>query len=226
MSQYRTTAALRMGLREYRRMPLLWVLLVGLPAYLLAGFGYMIPDTTVLVTIPGDGQRTLSMVDVSIATFTPLVAGLVGGIAGLFLMRATSDADGRLVIAGYRAREVVLARFGLLVAVGLAVTVVAVATTSLVVLTPANLPAFVGATLLGALIWGLLGVIVGLVLDRLGGVYVILFGTMVDMFLFQNPLVADPAAVAPSSRATPRCVSPSTPASPRASTSRPSLSAS
>ena len=197
MSEHRTRTALRMGLRAYRRMPLLWVLLVGLPAYLLAGFAFLLPDATVLVDVPGDGQQALSMVDVYIVTFTPLVAGLVGGIAGLFLVRATSDADGRLVIAGYRAREVVLARIGLVVAVGLAVTAVAVATTSLVVVSPANLPAFAGATLLGALVWGLLGVLAGLVLDRLAGVYLVLFGTMIDMFLFQNPLVADRAAVAP-----------------------------
>jgi ABC-2 type transport system permease protein len=197
MSEHRTATAFRMGLREYRRMPLLWVLLVGLPAYLLAGFASLIPDTTVLVDLPSGGQQPLSLVEVYIATFTPLVAGLVAGIAGLFLMRATSDADSRLVIAGYRAREVVLARFGLVVAVGVTVSIVAVAITSLLVFAPEDLPAFVGATLLGAVIWGLLGVLAGLVLDRLGGVYLILFGTMVDMFLFQNPLVADRAAIAP-----------------------------
>lgn len=197
MSEYRVRTALRMGLREYRRMPLLWILLVGLPAYILGGFASFIPDTSVPVEVPGNGQQLLSMVDVYIATFTPLVAGLVGGIAGLFLVRATRDADARLVIAGYRAREVVLARVGLVAVIGVAVSAVSVATTSIVVFRPANLPAFAAATLLGAVIWGLLGVLAGIVLDRLGGVYLVLFGTMIDMFLFQNPLVEERAAVAP-----------------------------
>lgn len=196
MSEYRTATALRMGLRTYRRMPLLWILLVGLPAYLLVGFAYLIPETTVVVEIPGDGTQSLSMVAVYVTTFAPLVAGLVGGIAGLFLMRATRDADSRLVLAGYRAREVVLARLGLLAAIGLLVSLVAVATATLTVISPANLLALFGATLLGAILWGLVGVLAGLVLDRLAGVYLVLFGTMVDMFLFQNPVVADRSTLA------------------------------
>jgi hypothetical protein len=30
------------------------------------------------------------------------------------------------------------------------------------------------------------------VLDRLAGVYLILFGSMIDLFVFQNPLATDP----------------------------------
>lgn len=197
MSDHRTATALRTGLREYRRMPVLWILLVGLPAYVLVGFGALIPDTTVLIDVPGGGRQAASMVDVYVTVFTPLVAGLVAGVAGLFLMRSTGDADGRLVVAGYRPREVILARVGLLVVVGAAVTAVSVAVATLAVVSPATLPGFVAATLLSALIWGLVGVLAGLVLGRLAGVYLILFGTTVDVFLVQNPLVTDRAWFAP-----------------------------
>ncbi|MGB9966399.1 hypothetical protein [Halobacterium hubeiense] len=38
---------------------------------------------------------------------------------------------------------------------------------------------------------GILGVIVGIVLDRLPGVYVMLFAPMVDILMFQNPLATE-----------------------------------
>ena len=38
------------------------------------------------------------------------------------------------------------------------------------------------------------GEVVGVVLDRLPGVYVMLFAPMLDIFMFQNPLVADALA--------------------------------
>lgn len=196
MSRHRTLTALSMGLREYRRMPVLLALMAGLPAYMILVFGALIPETAVPVSVPGEGTQTLPLVDVYVAMFTPMVAGLVGAIAGLFLMRATREADSRLVIAGYRPREVLLARAGLLGVVGLFVTAIAVGAALTTSLQVAHLGWFVVATVFGALIYGLCGVLGGLVFDRLAGVYVVLFGSMIDMFVFQNPMVADRAAVA------------------------------
>ncbi|UIP01577.1 hypothetical protein Hbl1158_16605 (plasmid) [Halobaculum sp. CBA1158] len=57
--------------------------------------------------------------------------------------------------------------------------------------TPESTVPFVAATLLVGLTYGILGVVVGIVLGRLGGVYVMLFSPMVDVLLFQNPLATD-----------------------------------
>ncbi|MFC7132588.1 MULTISPECIES: ABC transporter permease [Salinibaculum] len=197
MSGHRTLTALAMGVREYRRMPVLLALMVALPAYIIVVFAALVPDTTVPLAVPGEGTQMASMVEVYVAMFTPMVAGLVGAIAGLFLMRATREADSRLIIAGYRPREVLVARTGLLAVVGVFVTAVAVGATFVTPLSVAHFGWFVVATLLGALVYGLFGVLAGLVFDRLAGVYVVLFGSMIDMFVFQNPMVADEAAVAP-----------------------------
>jgi hypothetical protein len=196
MSDHRTLTALAMGVREYRRMPVLLALMAGLPAYLILVFGALIPDSPVPVAVPGEGTQTAPLVDVYVAMFTPMVAGLVGAIAGLFLLRATREADSRLVIAGYRPRELLLARAGLLGAIGLFVTVVAVGVALTTSLQVAHLGWFAVATLLGALSYGFCGVLAGLVFDRLAGVYVVLFGSMIDLFVFQNPMVADRAAAA------------------------------
>ena len=47
---------------------------------------------------------------------------------------------------------------------------------------------FATAAVLVGVTYGILGVIVGLVLGRLPGVYVMLFAPMVDILMFQNPL--------------------------------------
>lgn len=57
--------------------------------------------------------------------------------------------------------------------------------------TPESVVPFVAATLLVGLTYGILGVIVGIVLGRLGGVYVMLFSPMVDVLMFQNPLATE-----------------------------------
>lgn len=197
MSRFRTLTALKMGVHEYTRMPVLLVLMAVLPAYIIFVFAALIPDSPVPLPVPGGSTVQASMVEVYVAMFTPMVAGLVGGIAGLFLMRATRDADSRLVIAGYRPREVLAARFGLLAVVGLFVTAISVGVTMTTPFEATHFGWFVVATLLGALVYGLFGVLVGLVLDRLAGVYLVLFGSMIDMFVFQNPLIEDQAAAAP-----------------------------
>lgn len=57
-----------------------------------------------------------------------------------------------------------------------------------------SIPAFVAATALTALIYGVLGVIIGVSLSRLAGVYVMLFLPYVDKLMFQNPMATDSAA--------------------------------
>jgi len=193
----RIRTALGMGLRTYRRMPVLLALLVVLPAYLLGVFAAVLPNTRVPLRVPGGDVVSAGMVEVYVALLTPTVAALVAGVAGLFLLRSTADADARLVIAGYRAREVVVARLGLVAVVAVVVTTVALATTTLTPFAPVDPAGLAAATLLGGLVYGLLGTLAGLLLDRLGGVYAVLFGSMLDMFLFQNPLVADPSPLAP-----------------------------
>lgn len=184
-------AAFASGLREYARTPVLLALFLFLPAYLIGAFTRLVPSTTVPVAVPGDGAVPLAMADVYAVFMTPLVGALVGALAGIFLLQSTRAADGRLVVAGARPRQVLLARLGLLAAVGAVVAGVAVATAA-TAFVPERPVVLFGATLLGALVYGLLGALAGIVVDRLAGVYLALFGTMIDVFLVQNPLAEAP----------------------------------
>ncbi|MFB6189734.1 MAG: ABC transporter permease [Halapricum sp.] len=192
----RVGRAFEMGLREYARTPVLVALLLFLPAYFIGMFVYVLPASEMPITVPGDGRMLVSTADLYGVLLVPLLAGLIGGIAGMFLMQAARDADGRLVLAGYRPAQVILARFGLLVLASVVATAVALAVLS-VAYVPESLGVFVGASVLAGLIYGLVGVLVGLVLGRLAGVYTMLFVPMLDVFFLQNPTVEEQLWVAP-----------------------------
>lgn len=191
----RVATAVAMGAREVRRTPVLLALLVVLPAYVVGLFTVVAPDQPVTFDLRGGETVRASLTEVFPAFTTPMVAALLAGIAGLFLMQAAADTDARLVAAGYRAHQVVLSRLALLVGVSAVGTLVAVAV-MLAAFTPEHLGWFAAGVMLAALVYGTVGVLAGLLLDRLPGVYLILFGAMLDLFLFQNPLATDPPEAA------------------------------
>ncbi|MFB6137000.1 MAG: hypothetical protein ABEJ42_01485 [Halobacteriaceae archaeon] len=190
MSPAALTAA-RMGARELRRTPVLLALLVVLPAYVVGLFTSVAPEATVVVQVAGGESVRTGLATAFPAVTTPMAAALLTGVVGLFVMHAGAAADGRLVLAGFAPAQVVAARLLLLAGVGGVATAVSVAVMGLTV-TPAHLGLFVLGVWLTAAVYGLVGVLAGVVLDRLPGVYVLLFGAMVDLFLFQNPLATDP----------------------------------
>jgi len=183
------------SLRTYARTPVLLALLVILPAYMLGVFGWILPETTVSVSLSGGESVRASMSTVYLTLLTPMTGALVGAIAGLFLMQSTREADGRLVITGFSPGSVIAARLGVLVLVGVLVTAVTVGVATTMI-SPDALAAFALATVLGTVIYALLGALAGLVVGRLAGVYLVLFGTMIDLFLLQNPLATDTPTLA------------------------------
>jgi hypothetical protein len=190
----RVGSAFRSGLAELRRTPLLVALLVVGPAYTVYVFTLVAPDGPAVLHLGDETVQTTFSNAFPVFT-TPMTAALLSGVAGLFLMETAAAADSRLVVAGYRAGEVVLARLGIVAAIAAVATGVSVG-----VMQTAFRPEQLGWFLLGvgltALIYGLIGLLVGIVLDRLVGVYLILFGSMIDLFIFQNPLATDPPALA------------------------------
>ncbi|QLG48194.1 hypothetical protein [Natrinema halophilum] len=186
----RMAVSFAMGARQIRRTPVLLGLLVFLPAYLVGVFTYVAPDSTVAFELVGGETVRVSLAEVFPAFTTPMVASLLAGISGLFLIRSTADADARLVIAGHRPFEVILARLALLTGISTIATLAAVGVMR-VAFAPERLGWFAAAVLLTALIYGTFGVTVGTLLVKLPGVYLVLFGSMIDLFLFQNPLATE-----------------------------------
>lgn len=190
----RPSLAFAMGLREYARTPLLLGLLLFLPAYMIGVFGWVTPDTALTVEAGVTSVRT-TFPELYAVAMVPMVAALVGGIAGLFAMQTATAADRRLVITGYSPAEVLLARFGLLLVAAMAVAPVALAVSSLFHV-PERLGWLAVSTVLVVVLYGVVGFLVGIVANRLVGVYVVLFASMLDVFLYQNPTVSDPSWIA------------------------------
>jgi VIT1/CCC1 family predicted Fe2+/Mn2+ transporter len=185
----RVTTAVEMSFREFARTPVLIALLAFLPAYMIGVFVWLVPDSTIPLTVDG-ATVTAEMSAFAAAFMTPVTVAVLSGIVGLFLMQTSQDADSRLRLAGFRARELVTARLGLLTAGSVVITGASLSV-ALFAFTPENLAPFVGAAVLTGVTYGLLGVITGIVIDRLPGVYVMLFAPMVDILMFQNPLATE-----------------------------------
>ncbi len=185
----RAATATEMSLREFARTPVLLALLAFLPVYMIGVFVSLVPESTVPLTIDGT-TVTVEMSAFAGAFMTPVAVAVLSGIVGLFLIQNSKMADSRLRLAGYQARELVTARVGLLI-IGSLIATGASLTVSLFVFTPENIAAFAGAAVLTGITYGIFGIIVGIVLNRLPGVYVLLFAPIVDIFLFQNPLATE-----------------------------------
>jgi hypothetical protein len=90
-----------------------------------------------------------------------------------------------LVLAGFRPREVLLARFGVIALAAVLVSVVSLAVTA-GGFQPEAWLTFATATLAVALTYAMIGVIIGPLVGRLGGLYLMFLLPFLDVGLAQN----------------------------------------
>jgi hypothetical protein len=180
--------------REYRRNVVLWVVLVGLPlAFITVGIA-VTPDLPMQLQLTENGRRAvevLPLAEVHGALMASMTVAIVAGLAGLFVVSGAAEADRRLVLAGFRARGVLVARLGVITFAALLTTAVSLAVTA-PSFSPRNWVIFTLGNVLVALTYAMLGVMLGPVLGRLGGLYVMVLLPLMDTGLGQNPLFASP----------------------------------
>lgn len=184
----RTRVALRCAWREYRRNVALWVLLAGLPLFFISLSIAVTPAQPAPVELNEGGKRTvtiLSMVDVHGAIMVPITVAFLAGLAGLFVVLGSIEADRRLVVAGFRTVEVLAARLGVIVLAAVLVTAVSLGVTAFSFRPRAWLP-FALATLVVALTYAMIGVLMGPIVGRLGGLYLMFLLPFLDVGLAQN----------------------------------------
>jgi hypothetical protein len=108
-------------------------------------------------------------------------------VVGVFVMQSALQGDRRLVVAGFRPGETVVARLVVLgLATALVVTVAAV--TTALNFTPESWVPLLAALVLLGLIFAAIGALAGAVLDRLAATYLMLFLVMVDVGVVQTPM--------------------------------------
>jgi hypothetical protein len=187
----RIQAAVTMGLREFYRTPALVAVLLILPAYLIGAFVFLVPKTNISVSL-GEITATVSMPAFATVFETAVSVAILSGIVGLFLVLSSKAADNRLRLAGYSDLELIVARVGALGANVVVATAVTVGV-AVQVFQPANFWAFTTIVGLLGITYGAAGILVGLLFDKLGGVYVILLVPFWDVhfLLFQDTLISD-----------------------------------
>lgn len=184
----RLRAGLRYGFRDYRRNIAMWVLLVALPVFFISLSFYITPDSPTPVELVEGGVsqlRFVSMIDVHGAIMVPITIGFLAGLAGLFVVQGSIEADRRLALAGFKAREILASRLGVIAIAALLTTGVSLAVTA-VDFAPDSWIWFSIGNVLVALTYGLVGVLVGSVFGRLGGLYLMFLLPFIDVGLAQN----------------------------------------
>lgn len=186
----RVGAALIAASRQLRRMPAMWILILGLPVAFITTSIAITPDTPTPVELAENGQRSLSIVsmaDVHGAVMVPITIGFLASLAGLFVSLDSAEGDRRLSLTRYRGGEILAVRMTVIVAASLVATAVAVGVTA-VSFEAVSWPIFVAANVLVALTYATIGVIVGPLFGRLGGLYLLLLLPFIDVGLAQNAM--------------------------------------
>jgi len=184
----RLRAGLRYGLRDYRRNVAMWVLLVVLPVLFISLSFYITPNDPTPVELTENGVtavRTLSLANVHGAIMVPITLAFLAGLSGLFVVQGSLQADARLAIAGFRPREILTSRLGTILVAALLATVIALGVTA-VDFTPENWGWFAAGSVLVAVTYGMIGVLVGVLFGRLGGLYVMFLVPFIDVGIAQN----------------------------------------
>ncbi len=155
-----------MAFRDQRRRPLLLILLVILPAYVITRSIAITEPTPQDVGLPGGTVIASNMRDIHGAVMGGTIIGFAAGLVGVFVMQSALQGDRRLVIAGFRPGEAIVARL-LVVAAATALVVAVSAIVTALAFDPASWIPFLAGLLLIGLIYAALGALIGAVLDKL-----------------------------------------------------------
>jgi hypothetical protein len=127
------------------------------------------------------------MSDVHGAVMVPITIGFLASLAGLFVILDSAQADRRLSLTRFRPAEILIVRMIVIATAALVAATVSIAVTA-VSFDPVSWPTFVFANVLVALTYATIGVIVGPLFGRLGGLYLLLVLPFIDIGLAQNAM--------------------------------------
>jgi len=187
---HRRAEALRAAGRELRRMPVLWVLVIGLPVAFISSSIAVTPTDPSPVSVREGGKTIIaiiSMAEVHGAIMVPITVGFLASLVGLFVVLDSAEADRRLSLTTLRAGEILSVRMVVVAGAALLATAISLGVTA-VNFTPQQWGGFVLANVLVALTYGSVGVLVGPIFGRLGGLYVLLILPFIDIGIAQNPM--------------------------------------
>ncbi len=186
----RARVATTMAFRDERRRPLVVILLVIVPAYVITRSVAETLATPRHIGLPGGIEVMTTMKDLHGAGMGGMTVAFVVALVGVFVMQSALEGDRRLVVAGFRPGETVIARLLVLASATALVVGVSALVTALNFTAASWLPV-IGALALIGLIYGALGALAGAVLNKLAATYLILFLVITDIGVVQSPMFGD-----------------------------------
>ena len=183
----RALTATSMAFRDQLRRPLVLILLVLVPAYVITRSIAETLPTPRRIGLPDGVWVTTTMKELHGAGMGGFAIAFCAAVVGVFVMQSALQGDRRLVVAGYRPGETVIPRLLVLVSATALVVTVAAVTTALN-FTPASWLPFLAALVLLGLTYAAIGALAGAVLDKLAATYLMLFLVMVDVGVVQTPM--------------------------------------
>ena len=195
LTQLRT--GLKMGWHDWRRTPVLWLLLAVVPAVFIWLADAVTPNGTTPITLRENGIRFTDMVDpahIHAATMAPVSVASLAALAGVFIVLDARSADQRLALAGQRIWVLLATRLGMvLTAAGLA-TAISVAVTA-TVFDAHQWGLYIAANAFIAVTYALIGVLLGPIFGRVSGVFMAFLIPFLDLGIGQSPMLqGEPAS--------------------------------
>ena len=185
------TTGLRMGLRDYRRNPVLWALLIVVPVVFIWLSKVITPDQPTSLSLVEDGRTvtpTFWLPDVHAGTMTPIAIASLATLAGLFVVLDARSGDQRLTLAGYRVSALLAARLGVIALAVLLVTCASLIVT-VTVFDARQWGIYIAGNVLLATTYALLGVCLGPIFGRVSGVLIAFLVPFLDVGIGQSPML-------------------------------------
>ncbi|HYU02411.1 MAG TPA: hypothetical protein VEL02_01085 [Jatrophihabitantaceae bacterium] len=189
--------ALGMGWRDWRRNPVLWVLLAAVPAVFILLSDAITPHGHTPVVLNEAGRRVTEMLDpahMHAGTMAPIGVASLATLAGLFVVLDARAGDQRLTLAGLRPGVVLTARLAVVLFAALLATAVSLGVTA-IVFDAHQWGVYAAANAIIAVTYALLGVLLGPLFGRVSGVFVAFLVPFLDIGIAQSPMLrGEPAA--------------------------------
>lgn len=190
-------AATRMGWRDWRRNPVLWLLLVAVPAVFILAAQAITPHRPTSIVVAEDGlrsARTFDVFDLHAGTMAPIAVASLATLAALFVVLDTGPGDRRIALAGLRPGVALAARLAVIGAATALATAVSLAVAAFV-FDPRQWVWYAAANALIAVTYAFLGVLLAPVFGRVAGVFIAFLIPFLDVGIGQSPMLrGEPAA--------------------------------
>ena len=183
--------ALRLGLVDLRRNPVLLVLLVIVPAAFVLLAKATTPGRPLVVAVTENGatsNQPFWFPEVHAGAMAPIGIGALAALVGMFVVVDAAGGDRRLRLAGYRTGVVLAARLGVVAAAAIVITAATMAVTA-TVFDAQQWAGYIAANLLIAAIYALIGVVIGPLLGKVAGVFVAFLIPFLDLGIIQSPML-------------------------------------